>query len=98
MEDDTIFCWEIFLKDCEDGKTKTSLNDILAFISGDDVIPPMGFEDSIDVEFFTPNPDAIAYPTASTCALELHMPRGMEDPVDFRNLFEEAILNGKGLW
>ncbi|XP_033113236.1 G2/M phase-specific E3 ubiquitin-protein ligase-like [Anneissia japonica] len=73
MEDDTIFCWEIFLKDCEDGKTKdkTSLNDILAFISGADVIPPMGFEDSIDVEFFTPNPDARAYPTASTCALEL---------------------------
>lgn len=53
---------------------------ILAFFTGTDTVPPLGFNKSVTLNF---NP-SIPYPTASTCALELTLPTKYSDFDEFK--------------
>ena len=56
----------------------------------------MGFEKEIDIGFFTPKDGSTRYPTASTCGLQLQLPRGIVDTDEFVNIMAEGILNALG--
>ncbi|KAJ8046169.1 G2/M phase-specific E3 ubiquitin-protein ligase [Holothuria leucospilota] len=107
-EEDTIYCWEQFLKKCEEGECKlktfsddggaTGLHHVLRFVSGADSIPPTGFDKQVDIHFFTPVSGLKNYPTASTCGLEIHLPRGVSDEASFCQIMMEAILDSPGMY
>lgn len=93
-EDSTIYCWEAYLQD-----TDITIEDVLAFITGADHIPPLGFPKSIDIHFYDYdlNSNCKRRPWTSTCALSLHLPRGMDNPDEFSQLLNECILSSPGL-
>ena len=71
-----------------------SLTDILVFLTGSDVIPPLGFKDIVPKIIFS---DDCCLPSVSTCAMTLKI------PLDFPNEQEEfnskmgyCILNSQG--
>ena len=48
-EDSTIYCFELFLKDLEEGEADgLTLEDLLVFITGADSFPPLGFQQLTD--------------------------------------------------
>lgn len=52
-EDTTIYCFEIFLQDLEEGEVAgLSLEDLLVFITGANCVPPLGFGNTITVDFY----------------------------------------------
>ena len=78
--------------------SKVSLNNLLAFISGAEDIPPLGFPKPLTIDFYD-MVDRQHFPTASTCDLRLWLPRGIE-PAVLQQLVEEAVLgaHGFGKW
>ena len=51
-EESTIYCWEAYLQDREENPGVITLEDVLAFITVVDHIPPLGFSKTIDIHFF----------------------------------------------
>ena len=68
-EDSTIYCWESYLQGKEENPGDIAINDVLAFITGADHIPPLGFPKSIDICFYDYEPNCKRLPWTSTCAL-----------------------------
>ena len=74
-----------------------TLEDVLIFITAASEEPPLGFSKKINIEFFSMcDENRKSYPTASTCALQLNLPRGKSDPGEFKILMGGAISNSKG--
>ena len=97
QENSTIYCFELFLKDLEEGEVNMlTLEDLLVFITGSDSVPPLGFDRLITVEFFDFDGNVRRRPWSSTCALTLHLPRGVEKPQEFNALMEESLLGCHG--
>ena len=66
-EDGTIYCFEIFLQDLEEGDvTGLSLKDLLVFITGANCLPPLGFGMKITVDFYNFEHNSHRHPFAST--------------------------------
>jgi hypothetical protein len=66
-EDTTIYCFEIFLQDLEEGVVPgLSLEDLLVFITGADCLPPLGFGNNITVDFYDFEENSRRRPYAST--------------------------------
>jgi len=59
----------------------------MSFFSGADDIPPMGYPHEPLINF---NPDS-AYPTASTCALQLTLPTCYPEYVAFKRALDTAF-------
>lgn len=97
-EDSTVYCWELFLQDAEENQSCITLQDVLAFITGADEIPALGFPKPIDIHFYDYElaNNCRRRPWTSTCALTLNLPRGIEDPDELSNLLKECILNSPG--
>lgn len=96
-EDSTIYCFELFLKDLEEGEADgLTLEDLLVFITGADSVPPLGFQQLISVQFYDFTGNVHRGPWSSTCALTLHLPRGVEDPQEFNKLMKESLLECHG--
>ena len=96
-EDSTIYCFEIFLQDLEEGDvTGLSLKDLLVFITGADCLPPLGFSTKITVDFYNFEHNSRRRPFASTCGLYFFLPRGFEEPAEFSNFLREALLECHG--
>ena len=96
-EDSTVYCFELFLQDLEEGDVPgLSLEDLLVFITGADCLPPLGFGKSITVEFYNFDENSRRRPYASTCGLYFLLPRGFEDPVAFSQFLREALLGCHG--
>jgi len=74
--------------------SKVTLKDILAFITGAEAIPPLGFSAPLTIAFYDML-DRQHFPTASTCDLRLWLPRGVEPDI-FQQLMEEAVLGSHG--
>ncbi|PIK43236.1 putative G2/M phase-specific E3 ubiquitin-protein ligase-like isoform X1 [Apostichopus japonicus] len=108
QEEDSIYCFEQFLMRCEAGQCGTDvihddgstshaiigLHHILRFCTGADAIPPMDSPSALMCLFLLPQrrKKFKAYPTAHTCGLELHLPRGLNDIDYIVDLMVEAIL------
>ena len=74
---------------------KVSLKMILAFFTGADSIPPIGYN-KVTMSFNGDNP----YPTASTCGLELTLPTKYDEYGDFKRSLNVAFTmhGGFGLY
>ena len=105
IEEEVALHWEYFLRDAERGSLSLAgtdgeppitltLADILAFITGVDSIPPLGFEKAGGVEFLHEGGN---FPMASTCALILRLPLH-EDYEVFKEKMIFAILNAHGFF
>ena len=94
-ENDTLYAWEVFLLNVEELTSTVTLGDLLMFVTGADSIPPLGFQHPITIEFYDME-SARHYPTASTCELQLWLPRGIQDPVLLQELMEDAVLGAHG--
>ncbi|XP_031327706.1 G2/M phase-specific E3 ubiquitin-protein ligase-like isoform X2 [Photinus pyralis] len=72
IENRLLAFWRDYLIDCEDNETTVCLKQILAFVTGADAVPPLGFECTPTLEFL--HDDRSRYPKANTCALILSLP------------------------
>ena len=96
-ENSTIYCFEIFLQDLEEGEvTGLSLEDLLVFITAADCVPRLGFDKLITIEFYDFEGDVRRRPYASTCGLYFFLPRGFENPSEFSDFIKEALLDCHG--
>ena len=96
-EDKTMYSFEVFLQDLEEDEVVgLSLEDLLAFITAADSVPPLGFDKLITIDFYNFDGNVHRRPFASTCGLYLLLPREFENPNDFSNFMKEALLDCHG--
>ncbi|XP_026201828.1 G2/M phase-specific E3 ubiquitin-protein ligase-like [Anabas testudineus] len=97
-EEETIGHWETVLKMISDGQAEFFFEDLLAFITGADHLPPLGFLRLISLRFYSQDADKsrVRLPHASTCALELFLPRGAASAADLLALLSRAVYDSLG--
>ncbi|XP_058621115.1 G2/M phase-specific E3 ubiquitin-protein ligase-like [Onychostoma macrolepis] len=91
LEEDTVFQWECWLMLIQEEDVGISFEDVLVFVTAADSIPPLGFQQNCQVEFYDQEEPTRRIPYASTCALTLYLPRGVSEEEDFRELMFLAI-------
>ena len=90
-----MYCFEVFLQDLSESEvTGLELKDLLIFITGEDKVPPLGFDHLISIEFY--DSDKIL-PWTSTCILSLNFPRQIEHPTDFKRIMVQSLLECQGI-
>jgi len=73
------------------------LPDILTFWTGADGIPPGGFGQMLQLQFYSRGSDERRrLPSASTCSLILWLPRDCSDPEDFMSMIKDAVNMSAG--
>ena len=65
-------------------------------MSGADTVPPLGFHDPIAIEVYDIVNKVRRLPWSSTCAIDLQIPRGYDDPEKFRDLTTQSLLECNG--
>lgn len=75
---------------------KISFEDILMFTTGADAVPPLGFQYPITIQFYEQEGKGCRLPYASTCGLELGLPRGHEEVESFVVLMCNSLFNSCG--
>lgn len=79
-----------------DQSIPVTFEELLAFITGTDRIPPGGFENDIEVHFFENDGDGVKrLPFVSTCALYLSLPRG-SNPEDLSFALIRSLKESHG--
>ena len=96
MEEETVLSWEEMLDSVGAGDGGFTASDLLMFITGLRQPPPAGFARNITIKFFTQESNQRRLPYASTCALELNIPRNIENVMEITNLVKDAISQGLG--
>lgn len=81
-------------KEDDSGDIELTLEDLLAFVTGADHPPPLGFLTSPEITF-TNQPDRIL-PTSSTCALVLYLSLHVKEFESFCSGLDEAIISSPG--
>ncbi len=66
------------------------------FVTAADSIPPLGFQQKCQVEFYDQEEPTRRIPNAPTCALTLYLPRGVLEEEEFRELMFLAIKGSLG--
>ncbi|XP_078114540.1 uncharacterized protein LOC144523099 [Sander vitreus] len=97
-EEATAGHWETVLTLISDGEADLSFEDLLAFIIGADHLPPLGFPRLISLRFYSQDASmsGVHLPHASTCALELFLPRGAAGAADLMVLLSRAVHEALG--
>lgn len=72
-----------------------TFEDLLIFITGADSVPVLGFTKKIEVMFFTQEPGLCRMPFASTCGLQIWLPRGAESDA-LSDILIKAIKDSYG--
>lgn len=72
------------------------LKDVLQFITGADCVPPLGFGKKITIGFYDQEEGSTRLPYASTCSLNLALPRGHENYVSFSEMMKRVIFESCG--
>ncbi|XP_071342480.1 uncharacterized protein [Trachinotus anak] len=91
-EEATAGHWETVLSFISKGEADFSFEDILAFTTGADHLPPLGFPRLISLRFYSQD----GLPHASTCALELFLPRSVAGAEDLSALLSRAVHEALG--
>jgi len=77
-----------------DGDFDVSFPALLQFITGSDVVPPLGFEKKITIDFYEML-SCRHYPTSSTCDLRLWLPCNVD--IDcLKSLISDAVKGAHG--
>lgn len=97
-ENQTVQHWDTVLSLISDGQATFSFEDLLVFVSGLDHIPPLGFSSSISLRFYSQGGvlSGVRLPFASTCTLELFLPRGIGCPTELLVLLTRAVHESLG--
>ncbi|XP_073675865.1 uncharacterized protein [Garra rufa] len=95
-EEETMHYWELVLKMIEDKKPKAPQNElhfeeILAFVTGADEVPPLGFSQKPSIDFYQPEKRGCRLPYANTCIMGLFLPRVVKDEVELYRMLLRAI-------
>ena len=90
QEHGTIYCRQVSLQDVEEKRTSVSFGKILVLITGSNVVPIIGFQEKIKLNFYMSESGVRRLPRVSICALILSLPRGSNDP-DIFKMITEAI-------
>ena len=97
LEEQTVYSLELFLKDVEDEEVEgIILENWLAFTTGTDAVPPLGFDSKVSIRFYDQESNIRRLPWASTCALQLFLPRGLNETGSFNNLLLQAMQECQG--
>ena len=92
-EESSIYSFELFIQDLEEGQVDgLQLEDLLIFLTGAEDVPPLGFSRQITVDFYSNTTNERRLPWSSTCAMELHLPRGCQ-PDEFKEMMSQALLD-----
>ena len=90
-------CLSTFTHNFPDGKVKSddeeltmSLEDVLQFVTDTTYVPPLGFDNTPEIEFCN---DPL--PSTSTCLLKLYLPL-TDNRTDLKKKFTFAIFNAIG--
>lgn len=78
------------MEDGSEGSTLT-LESLLAFVTGADHPPPLGFRRRPQIMF--KEDDGFKLPTASTCTPALYVPISLTEYNDFKRAFDLAITS-----
>ena len=71
---------------------------VLKFVTGTNVIPPLGLPMKITVQFVHGcRADCQCRPSASTCALQLRLPVHIQDSSVIIDMLSKAVVEGAGL-
>ncbi|XP_053538801.1 G2/M phase-specific E3 ubiquitin-protein ligase isoform X1 [Ictalurus punctatus] len=70
----TMAFWKQYIHECEDGRCAASLEDILIFATGIDVVPAMSFDPPPSLSFFVPLEPSFAFPQSHTETNHLILP------------------------
>ncbi|XP_060789909.1 G2/M phase-specific E3 ubiquitin-protein ligase [Neoarius graeffei] len=73
-ENVTLGFWKQYMHDCEDGQCAASLEDILIFATGIDVVPAMSFDPPPSLSFFVPLDPSFAFPQSKAEINHLVLP------------------------
>uniref|UniRef100_A0A8P4GUY1 HECT domain-containing protein n=2 Tax=Dicentrarchus labrax TaxID=13489 RepID=A0A8P4GUY1_DICLA len=97
-EEATAGHWETVLTAISDGQADFSFENLLAFITGADHLPPLGFPRLISLRFYSQDASmsGVRLPYVSTCALELFLPRGAAAAADLLMLLSRAMREALG--
>ncbi|XP_031138210.1 uncharacterized protein LOC116038146 [Sander lucioperca] len=97
-EEATAGHWETVLTLISDGEADLSFEDLLTFIIGADHLPPLGFPRLISLRFYSQDVSmsGVRLPHASTCPLELFLPRGAAGAADLMVLLSRAVHEALG--
>ncbi|KAJ8246601.1 hypothetical protein GJAV_G00253300 [Gymnothorax javanicus] len=95
-EEKTIFQYEDWLVAIEEGEVDAQFKDLLIFVTAADHIPPLGFPGECIIRFSDQEPGTRRLPYASTCAVTLHLPRGIDESVEFRDMMDMALKGSLG--
>ncbi|XP_047444104.1 uncharacterized protein LOC125009904 [Mugil cephalus] len=97
-EEATAEHWGTVLSLVGDGQTDFSFEDLLVFITGADHLPPLGFPRLISLHFYSQDvtTSEVRLPYASTCSLELFLPRGVARAADLLDLLNRAVQEALG--
>ena len=90
-EEATILWWEEFLDNLDQSDPQGLLPQLLIFITGANNIPVLGFPKNIDINFFDVELRSRHFPMASTCGLQLQLPRGTHSFDEFEGLIARAL-------
>ena len=86
-----IFMYGIILFVFTEKQASLSFEDLLAFVSGADAVPPLGFQKQLEIQFFDQEDGAKRFPFASTCALTMSLPRGVQSEEELMDILTDAI-------
>ncbi|KAM4537018.1 G2/M phase-specific E3 ubiquitin-protein ligase-like [Odontesthes bonariensis] len=93
-EEDTIYWFEKWLVDIEEGKTEVTFEDLLVFVTGSDHVPSLGFPEEPSIEFYDQERGVRRLPYASTCSLTLYLPRGIDEEDQLEGIWRIVIHGG----
>nr|XP_020442851.1 uncharacterized protein LOC109952225 isoform X2 [Monopterus albus] len=97
-EEATVRHWETILTLISDGQADFSFEELLAFITGADHLPAFGLSRNISLHFYSQDASmsSVRLPHASTCTLELFLPRGATRATDLLALLSRAVHEALG--
>ncbi|KAG9273569.1 G2/M phase-specific E3 ubiquitin-protein ligase-like [Astyanax mexicanus] len=97
QEEDTIYLWECWLMSIqEEASMNITYEDVLVFVTGADAVPPLGFQQNCQIDFYGLEAGCRRIPYSSTCACCLFLPRGIRDEAEFRDLMFTALRGSLG--
>ncbi|XP_057292362.1 uncharacterized protein LOC130616913 [Hydractinia symbiolongicarpus] len=99
QENNTIYYFEIYLQDLFEGKINDLIfENLLAFITGADKVPPLGFPKPITLNFYDFTDNVKRLPFSSTCSLTMSLPRACKDDSEFAELLSRSMFHQDSVW
>ena len=95
-EELTAIWWEEFVDNLGKNGFPVSLEYILTFVTGADVVPPAGFSEYIKIKFFSQVKCEKRLPYCSTCSLEFYIPRNVQSYQEMEEMLLQAFQDCHG--